>query len=223
MKKIIFLFFMCFMLCSCSLIKKEEVKKENKTKVKEEAKDEYVDNNPIIIGLYSKSGSNINLVKSYTNNFISNKDILNFQSYASNEELIKYKGNFKDTWLPIWDSYENNDNYKIGYIIEYTLISKENIYHQILSPDDMYEYFDYIQVYLYDALYHSSSSWYSHVTKEEYNDSTVLTSIKLTGGANIDQVLTPIKLTTFTYDSDDFDESGKYRGISKYTIEINRK
>ncbi len=59
MKKIIFLFFMCFMLCSCSLIKKEEVKKENKTKVKEEVKDEYVDNNPIIIGLYSKSGSNI--------------------------------------------------------------------------------------------------------------------------------------------------------------------
>ena len=38
----------------------------------------------------------------------------------------------------------------------------------------------------------------------------------------IDEITSDISLTAFTYDDDDFDENGEYRGISKQTVIIKR-
>ena len=60
------------------------------------------------------------------------------------------------------------------------------------------------------------------IDKDEYNESTLITSIKLTGSTKTDKITSDITLTAFTYDSDDFDENNEYRGISKYTTTIKR-
>jgi hypothetical protein len=50
----------------------------------------------------------------------------------------------------------------------------------------------------------------------------MMTSFKVTGGENYDQIISSIEITVFTYNSkDDFDENGKYRGNSKYTAILN--
>ena len=63
-------------------------------------------------------------------------------------------------------------------------------------------------------------SWYSHVTSDEYSDKTILSSIKLTASSDWEMIKSPIKLTAFSYDSDDDFKDGKYRGNSSYTITI---
>ena len=50
-----------------------------------------------------------------------------------------------------------------------------------------------------------------------------MTSIKLTASVYVDEVISPIKLSVFTYDQDDFDDSGNYRGNSIYTINVVKK
>ena len=77
-------------------------------------------------------------------------------------------------------------------------------------------------IYLYDDIHQEDGAWYSHVTEEEFNENTILTSIKLTGSTLTNDINSDITLTVFTYDEDDFDESNNYRGISKDTIIIKR-
>ena len=51
----------------------------------------------------------------------------------------------------------------------------------------------------------------------------MLSSIKLMSTKGSDEISTPIYLTVFTYDSDDFDASLNYRGVSKFTTIIERE
>jgi len=80
--------------------------------------------------------------------------------------------------------------------------------------------FDYVQLYLYDDVHKEIGAWYSHVTEEEYNEDTLLTSIKLTASTNIDKIISNITVIAFSYDEDDFDEEGFYRGKSKWEVKI---
>ena len=80
-----------------------------------------------------------------------------------------------------------------------------------------------MQIYLYDDVNQKDGAWYSHITEEEYNDNSILTSIKLTGSTFTNEITSDIILTVFTYDEDDFDENNQYRGISKDKITIKRK
>ena len=198
------------------------IKKDNIKSDLTEELEKYKDENPIKLGLYKYygRGKNRELIKEYSNNWTYHNDISSFEVFYTNEESIN--GNYlQDTFKEYLNTYTNIDNYKIGYIISFITINGE-INKTILSPKDTEEFFNYLEVYLYDDYHREKGVWYSHTTQEEYNDETLLTSIKLTAGKNISEIISDISLTAFTYDYDDFDDYGNYKGISKYTIIVKK-
>ena len=194
----------------------------NKKEIVEERKeDKYTDNNKIILGLYKnyRNGTPRKLITEFERTWSYHNDISSFEVYYTNDYELK-----NDTQINLFNlyknDYENVDNYKIGYIIDFS-INDMHINKTILSPKDTTDFFDYLEVYLYDD-YHRTGGWYSHTTEEEYNENTLLTSIKLTAGKSVDAIISDIKLSAFTYDSDDFYDDGSYRGKSIYTITIKK-
>ncbi len=194
----------------------EEPKEEIKDEIEEE---KYVDDNKIVLGLYKNyhNGKNRTLIKEYASTWSYHNDISSFEVYYTNEEEISSKNQ-----IALFDEYKDNYlnplNYKIGYYISFDTLEK-SIQKTILSPKDTEDFFEFLEIYLYDD-YHRSGGWYSHTTEEEYNSETLLTSIKLTAGVNVQDIISDITLMAFTYDEDDFDENNNYRGVSKYTITI---
>ena len=178
---------------------------------------EYIDDNPIKLGLYKnyRNGSNRKLITEYTASWEYHTDISSFEVYYTQEGEIS-SGNQIKTFDLYKNNYDNINDYRIGYIIEFE-INDININKTIISPKDTEEFYDYLEIYLYDD-YHRAGGWYSHTTEEEFNENTLLTSIKLTAGKKITEITSDITVTAFTYDNDDFDEQGSYKGISKYQI-----
>lgn len=224
MKKILLMLVILLVGCTPKEeINKEENKLENNNEIKQEEiiKEEYVDNNPIKLGLYLYTGSYSNKEKlsTYETTFVSGSDIGSFEVFFTDEEVIS--GNsFKSLFNSYYDKYENIDNYKIGYNIEFTLKDGTVNKFNLLEPNT-YLYGDYFYTYLYDDIHVNEGEFYSHL--ESIDDNTLITSIKIYAVDKIDDVK-KIKLTVFTYDSDDdFDEDGNYRGISKYSIDIINK
>lgn len=235
MKKIILTLTILLIIISCSffgykyLYNKREniditpsIKMDNvKTDIDSETT-KYEDKNPITVGLYKYygRGKNRELITEYTNIWTYHQDISSFEVFYTNE--LEITGNYiQDTFPEYANNYTNADNYKIGYIISFMTNDKE-INKTILSPKDTEEFFNYLEIYLYDDYHRQKGVWYSHTTEEEYNEETLLTSIKLTAGKNINEITSDIKVTVFTYDYDDFDEFNNYRGNSKYTIVVKK-
>lgn len=226
MKKILIITCMLLTLTSCSYktqpINKKDNKKNITSNVKEEIKDTYIDNNPITLGIYMYTNSSTPRYKTneYKNNWELNVDICSLEIFYTNEDQIPGT-NFKNLWNNYYQNYTDIDSYKIGYLIEFNTANEGKIKKYIKSPQDTDSIYKYIQVYLYDDV-HQDGGWYSHITENEYNNDSILTSIKLTGSTYIDEITSDISLTAFTYDDDDFDENGEYRGISKQTVIIKR-
>lgn len=226
MKKILIITCMLLILTSCTneiQPRKIESNNDNITSnVKEEIKDTYIDNNPITLGIYMYTNSSTPRYKTneYKNNWKLNVDICSLEIFYTNEDQIPGT-NFKNLWNNYYQNYTDIDSYKIGYLIEFNTANEGKIKKYIKSPQDTNSIYKYIQVYLYDDI-HQDGGWYSHITENEYNNDSILTSIKLTGSTYIDEITSDISLTAFTYDDDDFDENGEYRGISKQTVIIKR-
>lgn len=221
-KRIILSIVLILFLTSCANIEKKEVTKKKEVVQEKEEKDyvdPYLDDNPITVGLYQNQKGIKNLITNFNSPLTQYKDIASFEVYYTNENTMS--GNQKTLWNNYYQTYQNIDTYKIGYHINFEATSTK-IDKTILSPTDVESFFDYIQIYLYDDI-NQNSSWYSHITNEEITEKTKLTSIKLTASTKIDEITSPITLTVFTYDNDDFDEFNHYRGNSKYQITINRE
>ena len=228
MKKIIIIILILLLIISGIYLfydfnkeEKEPIKEENTSKIEEPIKEKWIDNNPINLGLYKYygSGKNRTLVTEYSAPWTYHKDISSFEVFFTNENEIpgtRFQNLFKEKY----ELYQNIEQYKIGYYLEFDL-NNQKVKKYVLTPNDTLEYYDYLELYLYDDYHQTPGVWYSHILEEEVNDETLLTSIKLTAGKNIDSITSDITLTTFTYDGDDF-ESNEYRGISKYTIIVKR-
>ncbi|MCI8778935.1 MAG: hypothetical protein HFI87_07290 [Bacilli bacterium] len=225
MKKIIFIMLSLMLLVGCNKKeeKQDEVIDDKKENVEPKEEEKYIDNNPIELSFYMYYGKNTNRkrLEAYQNSFITGQDLCSLEIYYTKEEMLSINSQ-KNLWDQYLQNYSNIDNYKIGYKISFTNITNENISKYILSPKDTEDVFNYIQLYLYDDIHVQNGAWYSHVTEGEYNANTILTSIKLTGGDKASEVTSDITLEVFTYDDDDFDELGNYRGKSKATIIISR-
>ena len=184
---------------------------------------QYVDDNPINIGLYMyyNSYTNRKLISGYTANWIEYQDICSLEVFFTKDDEIPGTI-FQSMWPQYYNKYTNIDNYKVGFNIEFDTIDG-HIKQNILTPNDTYIIFDYIQLYLYDDVHQQPGVWYSHITEEEYNDTSILSSIKLTGSTRINEITSDIILTVFTYDTDDFDSQGFYRGNSSYKVIIKRQ
>ena len=208
-------------LVGCSIREEDNFKEEMvKDNVIKNYVEPYVDDNPIILGGYLSNGNNKTLVSSYDSNLSLYQDIVSFEIYYTKEESLS--GSQKNLWNTYYQTYENIDNYKIGYYLSFQ-VGEEIISKLILKPSDGDGIFDYIQVYLYDDI-NQDGGFYDHVTDEEVTVETIFSSIKLTASTKIDEIVGPIKLVIFTYDSEnDFDENGMYRGNSSYEININRR
>lgn len=59
----------------------------------------------------------------------------------------------------------------------------------------------YLEVYLYDDIHQEDGAWYYHLTQSTTSEQTVISSFKLTAGADIHKVL-EVKLTVYTDDGD---------------------
>lgn len=225
MKKIIFIMLSLMLLVGCNKKeeKQDEVIDDKKENVEPKEEEKYIDNNPIELSFYMYYGKNTNRkrLETYQTPFITGQDLCSLEIYYTKEEMLSINSQ-KNLWDQYLQNYSNIDNYKIGYKISFTNINNENISKYILSPKDTEDVFNYIQLYLYDDIHVQDGAWYSHVTEDEYNTNTILTSIKLTGGDKASEVTSDITLEVFTYDDDDFDELGNYRGKSKATIIISR-
>lgn len=180
----------------------------------------YVDDNPIKLGIFLSNNNYNNktvIEDTYYTNFTSMNDIASFEVFLTSDKEIN--GNsFKDIWNKYYNNYQDISKYKIGYNIGYTLKDGTINSSNFLEPDIL-RYGEYFQIYFYDDI-NAPDGFYSHL--ESTNDNTLITSVKFFAVNNIDEVEN-ITLTVFTYDNDDFDDEGNYRGNSKYIINIKRK
>lgn len=232
MKKIFIILLSLFLVTGCSLFNKEEkVNTNNQNEIKkEEIMDEPINNEPIYqddnntpIALYERNGSKLKKLSEYSDKVNIKKDIKTFQAFPSNEEEINHSGKrYADYYYEKWNDVNHDKKYKVGFNLKYTLSDGTNISQNILGPSTTQTNYDYIEVYLYDAYKHRNDSFYSHIEEREYNDETLITSIKLTAGSKFNDIKSKITLTVFTYDADDFDEiTNEYRGNSKYSVIIS--
>ena len=169
--------------------------------------------------MYVNNGGVRNLVSTYNGNFSEYTDIVSLEVYYTKEETIS--GNQKKLWNNYYQNYKNIDGYKIGYYDSF-MVGDDEINQIILKPSDGNSIYDYIQIYLYDDI-NQGEGFYIHIIDEEIVDSSILTSIKLTGSEKISEVTGPIKVRVFTYDGEnDFDSDGLYRGNCSYEVVINK-
>ncbi len=223
MKKILLIVVIFLVGCTPKeeLNNEENVLENNNDINKEEIiKEEYVDSNPIKLGLYLYTGNYNNKEKlsTYETSFVNGSDIGSFEVFFTNEEIIN-GSSFKSLFNSYYDKYENISEYKIGYNIEFTLKDGTSNNFNLLEPNN-YLYGDYFYTYLYDDIHVNEGEFYSHL--ESIDDDTLITSIKIYATSKINEVEN-IKLTVFTYDEDDFDSLGNYLGKSKYSINIINK
>ena len=218
MKNKIILLLVVLLLVGCS--NKKEVKVESKKIIDEEItkneKEVYVDTNPIKLSLYVDKKK----INEYNSPMTIYKDIVSLECYYTEDNSI-IDGKFKEVFNKYYANYQNIEEYKIGYYIRFNTSDGE-VSKYIYNPSDVESFFNYIQVYLYDDV-HQESSYYSHVTKEEYNDNTLLTSIKLTASTYIDRVNSDVEVTAFTYKKEDINDKNEYIGKSKYKVIIKRQ
>ena len=222
MKKTIQLLLISLILLSgCG--KKNETKKEDiNSNIEidvplEPEEDDYIDNNPITVGLYENNYKLV--VDNYYTANVRLKDIV-FSTFFTNDEFLM-DGYMKWKWLQYYNNYTDIDNYKIGYNISFD-VGDEHFSNNIIEITDEYIFNPYFYVYIYDDINQEDGSWYSHLTPNDVNDKTIFTSIKIFL-VESDQITSPITLTVFTYKDDNDFKDGYYRGNSFYTVEIENK
>lgn len=225
MKKITIIITLLLLLTSCTKNIKEDKEKEitnEQEPIIEEQKETYIDDNEIKPGLYlyQNSYTNRKLITTFKSPLTQFKDIASFEVFYTQDAEIN-SANQKQLFNEYKEKYTNNNNYKIGYNIKFTVNNEKEFDLNILKPSDNQEIFNYIQIYLYDDI-NTKDSFYSHLEDNNVTEDTLFTSIKLTASVYIDQITSPITLSAFTYDADDFDENGKYRGNSIYQITIEK-
>jgi hypothetical protein len=215
MKKLLLILCIFLLITGC---KKEEEIVTPTDDIPEPVVEEYTDDNPVLVGLY-KNGK---LLNDISRPLANHQDIDVFDVYFTNDDDTgdtNTKRNFKKYLA----NYENPEQYKIGFYISFMVDDK--LYEATYTnPDHMYKLTPYLYIYLYDDVHQADGSWYSHLEAKDVNEDTVYSSIKLYAAQEGAKINSPITLTVFTYDTDDdFDEDGKYRGKSMYTINITVK
>ena len=221
MKKIITFIFITILLTSCS--NKKQFTNEN-TPIPDSSvnpiieEDLYIDDNPIKIALYE----NNNKIKSYSTTLSNFKDIAVFDICYTDIDVLEEK-NIKNNYKLYYNQYENIDNYKTGFYIEFES-NEQKIEELILDVNKTHAMSPYLYIYIYDDVNQAPNAYYSHLEPKDINENTIFSSIKLFLAQEGEKITSPITLTVFTYDDEeDFDEFNKYRGNSSYTITIETK
>ena len=223
--KIIILILITFSLCSCKKYEISTVTNDNNTFQESSINNEveqYIDDNPLNISLYLENSLGFERLNNEIElSWFPKNDIIVLCTFYSNDEFIKL-----DFYQNIWKNYasniENINNYKIGWEISFDTYDKK-IYKKISFPNDTSDFYDYLEVYLYDSLNQEIGAWYSHLLDEQIKDNTLLTTIKLTCGNKCNEITSNIHVKVFSYNgNDDFDDLGFYRGSSYSDLIIKK-
>ncbi|MDD3341301.1 MAG: hypothetical protein PHN72_03780 [Bacilli bacterium] len=175
--------------------------------------------NTVPVAFYQKENGVRKKVTSYQHSFVLNEDLAVFTTFLTEEAELS--GNSIMDVFPLYYQKYQEQNYKIGYFIKFTLENGTIIQKTILNPTDAESVYNYMQIYLYDDIHQTKGKWYSHIVNMEEN--TLLTTIKLTGSTYTNQIASPITLTTFLYQNEkDFDSNMKYQGCYFYDVTIER-
>lgn len=159
--------------------------------------------------------------ETYSAAWVKGRDITSFECIASDAAELKNKDYFQDLWREEWEKFENHDQCKIAYRVQFKTSDGKNIDKMLMKAGDELEYRDYIENYLYDDIHQVRGKWYSHLNPEDMNEETILSSLKFTAGRNIEKVYSPITVSAYIYYSDlDFDEEGNYVGAVSYTVQM---
>ena len=124
------------LLTGCSLVnnKEKEVLDIPKSDEEEKPKEEYIDNNPIKLGLFPASNNYHNkevIEDTYYANFNSMEDIGSFEVFLTDDKTIDGT-NFKNTWKKYYDNYENSGLFKAYGFVP---INKRNIMFDLPAKD----------------------------------------------------------------------------------------
>ena len=227
MKKIVYLILVILLIVGCNNKVEENDLKSNQKEniINEEPKEkipEYVDTNPIKIAFYKKENGVYKRLDKYYSYVDNLKEIGVFSIVLSNDEEVAGTS-IKSLYNKLSSNIDDFSNYKIGFNIKFTLNDGKTINENILRPIEYsnYGFCHYLYAWIYDDI--NTTGWHSHIEEDEFDDNTVMSSIKLMWGKTASDISSPVELTVFTYDSDDFDEEGNYRGISKWTTIIEKE
>ena len=217
MKKLLIPILIILLICGCTKeTKKEEVVKKEKKEEPVVVEETYKDLNNTPIGIYKLNGNTLTKLTSIDKHLNVEEDIGVFQIYPSNEDVINLNTNYGESF---YNEYIKYPNIKIGFNIKYETSNGVTSYN-ILSPDNTFDHWEHLMNYLYDDYANRYSSFYSHIESDQVNENTLYTSIKLQASYSCSEI-TNIKLTVFTYDTEDDFLDNEYRGNSKYTMNIN--
>ena len=217
MKKLLIPILIILLICGCTKeTKKEEVIKKEKKEEPVVVEETYKDLNNTPIGIYKLNGNTLTKLTSIDKHLNVEEDIGVFQIYPSNEDVINLNTNYGESF---YNEYIKYPNIKIGFNIKYETSNGVTSYN-ILSPDNTFDHWEHLMNYLYDDYANRYSSFYSHIESNQVNENTLYTSIKLQASYSCSEI-TNIKLTVFTYDTEDDFLDNEYRGNSKYTMNIN--
>lgn len=180
---------------------------------------------PDVVSFYTPQGKNysprVRMGDTYTGPWKKGKDIGSFEVIASDDELLDGSF-FGDIFGAAWKHWPDSDRCKIGYTLRYTLDDGSEIRFTMLSPKHI-EHTEYIECWLYDDYHREPHKFYSHLKASSMKSDTLMTSIKLTAGKQIEHV-TDIWLSAFICTSlDDFDAQRNYIGSTSCTIHILKK
>ncbi len=215
MKKIIMIIICLLLLSGCE--NKDDSTKIIKDKVDPIKEEEvYKDLNDTPIGIYKLNGNKLTRLDTITKTLNVEEDIDTFQIYFSNDKEINLNKGFAESYYEEYKKY----NVKVGFNIKFKLNNGESISYNILSPNDTFNEWEYLMNYLYDDYANRGNSFYSHIEKDQYNENTLFTSIKLQSSYKCKDIASKIELKVFTYDDAEDIENNDYKGNSQHILNI---
>ena len=217
MKKILLLFSISFILIGCSNNDEVNVIVNDNNNI-EPIKEEKIEEEKIDIGMYLYTDSGRDLIDNYETDFILNQDLVSIEVYNTTISSLS-NAKQKDLWYQYYDQYKSL-NPKIAYHIKFSTTDSGIIDKTIYSPSDTEDIYDYMQIYLYDDINQEDNTFYIHISEDEFNDNTILSSIKLTGSTKTDNINSDIELGAFMYTDINTDY---YDTNNKYSVIISRK
>lgn len=217
MKKILLLFSISFILIGCSNNDEVNVIVNDNNNI-EPIKEEKIEEEKIDIGMYLYTGSGRDLIDNYETDFILNQDLVSIEVYNTTISSLS-NAKQKDLWYQYYDQFKSL-NPKIAYHIKFSTTDSGIIDKTIYSPSDTEDIYDYMQIYLYDDINQEDNTFYIHISEDEFNDNTILSSIKLTGSTKTDNINSDIELGAFMYTDINTDY---YDTNNKYSVIISRK
>lgn len=188
---------------------------------------------PIILYYIDYATNTCKKVTSFGSVWDSNADLATFGAFVTNQDSFTFDSEIT-AHQNDWDSVSTQTAYKIGYELSFDVNGEHKVI-TLLSPADIDNSADlfggdvaagnvtgYMGVWMYDD-YHQGGGWYSHVTAEEYNDSTLLTSIKLRPTPASGDV-SNFKLKGFSYSNSlEFDSNGHYNGSYGFEVSFEKQ